>query len=258
MSSASKLFSQSARSKGMKMGAGGPTSSVPGRHFRKQEAFNYIDPGHGMQGRQHFKYGAFTSFTRKVATEALGGSKNLTPEIRSGLKAAQETTVASYHLILNEDDIDFEVKSYQDNFINYAGTQAEIWKMHNWSGVYDPNYDREGEKKTCGRPFSPDLVIRAGGIEGKTGAVHPCCQVLGQDDEAVLGHLSDQSIEEVWNGPEYTKLREQHSSGDYPDYCKGCDFLIDDPEVLVWSNSNRSTYKMVGTDFSLKEFQHPR
>jgi hypothetical protein len=170
----------------------------------------------------------------------------------------KETTVASYHLILDENNLDFELESYKNNFINYAGTQAEIWKMHNWSGVYDPAYGRKGERKTCGRPFSPDLVIRAGGLESKTGAVHPCCQVLGQDDKAVLGHLSEQTIDEVWNGVEYTKLREQHLSGDYPDYCKGCDFLLDDPEVLVWSNSQRTTYKMVGTEFSLKEFQHPR
>ena len=28
------------------------------------------------------------------------------------------------------------------------------------------------------RPFSPDIVIRAGGLDGKTEAVSSCCQVL--------------------------------------------------------------------------------
>ena len=69
--------------------------------------------------------------------------------------------------------------------------------MHNWAGVYKPEYEREGKIKTCGRPFSPDLVIRAGGLDGKTGAVHPCCQVLGRDDEAVLGHFYAKITERV-------------------------------------------------------------
>jgi MoaA/NifB/PqqE/SkfB family radical SAM enzyme len=168
----------------------------------------------------------------------------------------KDTTVASYHLVLDNDNIDYEVEQYRKNFIDQTGTDAEIWKMHNWSGVYDPSYGRTGEVKTCGRPFSPDLVIRAGGIDGGLGAVHPCCQVLGNDDAAVLGHMSNQTIEEIWEGEPYKKLREQHLSGDYPDYCKSCDFLIDDPEVLVWSNYERSTYHMVGTEFSLKDFQY--
>jgi MoaA/NifB/PqqE/SkfB family radical SAM enzyme len=168
----------------------------------------------------------------------------------------KDTTIASYHLILDNDNMDYEVEQYRKNFIEVAGTSAEIWKMHNWSGVYDPKYGRDGETKTCGRPFSPDIVVRAGGLNGQTGAIHPCCQVLGNDDAAVLGHTSEQTLQEIWNGEPYKKLREQHTSGDYPDYCKGCDFLIDDPEVLVWSNYERSIYHMVGTEFSLKDFQY--
>ena len=38
-----------------------------------------------------------------------------------------------------------------------------------------------------------------------------CCQVLGRD-EAVLGHTSENTIEEIWNGAAYVELREQHTS----------------------------------------------
>ena len=165
-----------------------------------------------------------------------------------------KTIVATYHLILDNNNIDYEVEEYK-KIVEWAGVKTEIWKMHNWSGVYDPNYKRDGKVKTCGRPFSPDLVIRAGGLDGKTGAVNPCCQVLGRDEEAVLGHFYDQTLEEIWNGPEYTKLREDHRTGNYPDYCKGCDFLIDDPEVLVYTNHERSLYKMVGTKFNLDDYR---
>ena len=169
-------------------------------------------------------------------------------------EVGSDCVVASYHLILDNNNIDFELEKYK-SLVECMGIKTEIWKMHNWSGVYDVNYKREGKVKTCGRPFSPDLVIRAGGLDGNTGAVHPCCQVLGRDDEAVLGHLSEQTIDEIWNGDKYSKLREDHLSGNYPDYCKDCDFLIDDPEVLVYTNHERDLYKMHGTNFNLDDYR---
>jgi len=133
--------------------------------------------------------------------------------------------------------------------------KTEIWKLHNWSGIHKPTYDREGKVKTCGRPFSPDVVIRAGGLDGKRGAVAPCCQVLGRDSEAVLGHTSELSIQEIVEGPEYEALREGHRTGNYPSYCQDCDFLIDDPEVLVYTNHERDLYKMHGTEFDLNDYR---
>jgi len=43
--------------------------------------------------------------------------------------------------------------------------------------------------------------------------------------------------------------------GDWPSYCKDCDFLIDDPETLVYTNHNRTTHKMYGTKFSLDDYR---
>lgn len=169
-------------------------------------------------------------------------------------KTNSDCTVATYHLILDNNQIDYETEQYR-KIVDSAGVKTEIWKMHNWSGVYKPDYDRLGAIKTCGRPFSPDVVIRAGGIGDNRGAVHPCCQVLGRDDEAVLGHMSLNTLEEIWYGEDYNRLRKQHETGDYPDFCKGCDFLIDDPEVLVYSNHGRENYKMHGTEFSLNEYR---
>lgn len=167
--------------------------------------------------------------------------------------------VSTYHLICDNDDPE-ELNRYKAKHEEVSrivpGVKTEIWKMHNWSGVYENEDKRSGTIKTCGRPFSPDVVIRAGGLDGKTGAVAPCCQVLGQDEKAVLGHTSENTIEEIWNGPEYSKLRDQHTTGDYPDFCKGCDFLIDDPEVLVYSNLDRSNYKMHGTEFNLDDYRN--
>jgi len=170
------------------------------------------------------------------------------------LTSNSNTEVATYHLILDNNNIDHEVAQYR-KIVDSAGVHTEIWKMHNWSGVYNPDYDREGAKKTCGRPFSPDVVIRAGGSDNKRGGVAPCCQVLGQDEKAVLGHTSENTIEEIWNGPEYTKLRDDHTTGNYPDYCRTCDFLLDDPEVLVYTNHERDLMKMHGTEFDLNDYR---
>lgn len=162
--------------------------------------------------------------------------------------------VATYHLITDNDNLQNELDEYK-TLVEDLGVKTEIWKLHNWSGVYDPSYKREGKVKTCGRPFSPDVVIRVGGLDGKRGAVAPCCQVLGRDEEAVLGHTSENTIEEIWFGDAYSQLRDDHTTGNYPDYCRGCDFLLDDPEVLVYTNHNRNLHHMYGTEFDLNEFR---
>jgi MoaA/NifB/PqqE/SkfB family radical SAM enzyme len=147
-------------------------------------------------------------------------------------------TLSSYHLILDNDNINFEIDQYRKNFIDIVDAKATIWKQHNWSGMYDNPYQRKGSKKSCGRPFADEITIRAGGLDGEWGAVHPCCQVLGRDDEAVLGHLSTNTVKEIYEGEAYNKLREAHTNETFDDisYCKDCDFLYDDNDVLVYSN----------------------
>lgn len=166
--------------------------------------------------------------------------------------------VASYHLILDNNNIEKEVGLYKRNFIEPVDSYAEIWKMHNWSGIYDVDYKRRGEKRSCGRPFSPDLTVRAGGTNGTTLSVAPCCQTLGRDDDADLGSIKDNTIEQVWNGERYRWLRQMHSEGRFDEvpFCKDCDFLYEDNEVLVWKNNDMVMLdKMKGTNFSLNDFK---
>jgi MoaA/NifB/PqqE/SkfB family radical SAM enzyme len=184
--------------------------------------------------------------------------KNATEMQRYVEGTEAETIVASYHLILDNDNIDYEVEQYRKNFIEPASTYAEIWKMHNWSGVYDPDYKRKGQKRTCGRPFSPDLTVRAGGTNGTKLSIAPCCQTLGRDGEADLGSIDNQSIESVWNGERYRWLRQMHTEKRFDEvpFCKDCDFLYEDNEVLVWKNNDLvHINKMKGTNFNLKDYK---
>lgn len=169
--------------------------------------------------------------------------------------------VASYHLILDNDKVDYEIDQYRKNFIDPVGSHAEIWKMHNWSGVYDSPYKRKGDRRTCGRPFAPELTIRAGSSTGGKLSLAPCCQTLGRDDEADLGSLEKKSLEEVWNGERYRWLRQMHAEKRFDEvsFCKDCDFLYEDNEVLVWKNNDLvQLNKLKGTKFNLENYRVQR
>ena len=155
-------------------------------------------------------------------------------------KLGGHTEISLYQLILDAEKREEETAHYIKNWVEPTGVEGEVWMMHNWSGVYaDIPYGRSGlEKRSCGRPNAPYLYVRAGGLDGHLGAVVACCFTLGQDSEAVLGHLDTQTIAEVVNGPEYENLRQLHHDNDFDQlsYCKDCDQLYDAPESLVWTN----------------------
>ena len=126
--------------------------------------------------------------------------------------------------------------------------------MHNWSGNYNnENPRKKTDRRSCGRPFAPEITIRAGGKEGRTGALVPCCQTLGppNEEKSILGHMDTQSLEEIYNDIPYKKLIQAHETKNFDeiDYCKNCDFLYDDPEVMVWTNDKSAKVNhMLGTD----------
>lgn len=172
------------------------------------------------------------------------------------LKSNSACSLDSYHLILNPDQIAYEINQYQQNFIYPIGSKAYIWKMHNWSGNYTPEYQRTGKRRSCGRPAANELTVRAGGINRHKLAVTPCCQVLGPPTESasVLGHFDSQSFEDIYWGEKYNNLRKLHAEERFDEisYCKDCDFLYEDAEVLLWSNDPTAKVgKMLGTDLEV-------
>jgi len=189
-------------------------------------------------------------------------SKDVFEEVRDNvtrfvqMAEGTETDIHLYHLVTDAEKRDEEITAYRRNWVDTTGAFAEIWMMHNWSGGYASPYDRatmtrEPAKRSCGRPFSELLQVRAGGLGGHHGAVVACCMVLGKDGEAVLGHLDDQSIAEVIGGEPYKELHTAHREGrfDKISYCSGCDQLYDFPDALVWSNIPGRAYgqsKIVG------------
>ena len=149
-----------------------------------------------------------------------------------------KTKLSSYHLIIDNKNIKEEINKYRKNWIDDLGIEAEIWMMHNWGGKYQGLTAGKTEKRSCGRPFAPYVNIRAGGLGDKHGAVVPCCFVLGFDSQAVLGHLSENSLLDILSGEKFEELRKAHRENRFDDidYCKNCDQLYESPESLVWTN----------------------
>ncbi|HIJ84929.1 MAG TPA: SPASM domain-containing protein, partial [Magnetococcales bacterium] len=153
------------------------------------------------------------------------------------------TEVHLYHLLTDVEQKEQETLWYRQNWAEFTGALAEIWMMHNWSGGMDGPYDRQKlagspQRRSCGRPFSPLLQVRAGGLDSHHGAVVACCMVLGKDSQGVLGHLDTQSIRDVVSGEPYDRLRSAHREKRFDDipYCRDCDQLYDFSESLVWTN----------------------
>ena len=169
--------------------------------------------------------------------------KNVRQFVRLNEHLGGKTEVHLYHLLTDIDQKEQEVRLYQQNWVDVTGALAEIWMMHNWSGGHDGPYHRQelthsAARRSCGRPFSPLLQVRAGGLDDHYGAVVACCMVLGKDSAGVLGHLDTQTIQEVVSGDSYKKLRKAHQEKQFHDisYCRDCDQLYDFSESLVWTN----------------------
>ena len=180
-------------------------------------------------------------YDRKTYEEwMVGGGFDVTRDNVSAfvmLAAETQTRCQLSHLILDPANVEREVELYRENWGEYTGAQSEIWRQHNWSGAQGES-QRKGERRTCGRPFAPELQVRAGGLFGHRAAVVACCMVLGQDSKAVMGHLDTQSIDEVVNGVAYQELRAAHREGRFDDIevCRNCDQLYDAPDALVWTD----------------------
>lgn len=167
-----------------------------------------------------------------------------------------DCNISMYHLLTNELSNDEELKIYQ-NLASHLNIKSQVWKMHNWSGnIKISNRIVLKKRRTCGRPFSPTITIRAGGEPGRFGAVTPCTQTFGPPNEAksVLGYSDTDSLYNIWNSEVYEQLRNNHrlEKFDDIDYCKNCDFLYDDPEVLIWTNDeSMNNGKIQGTNIDL-------
>jgi hypothetical protein len=108
--------------------------------------------------------------------------------------------------------------------------EVMIWQPHNWvKGRHYREIDYS-KQVSCGRPFNAPMYIHADGTVG------PCC--FDPFKGIRLGDMKGQTIEEVYRGEPYRKLRQAHRECNFQDYiCRGCDQTNHNPGVLLYSNN---------------------
>jgi len=138
----------------------------------------------------------------------------------------------------NEKDVAEFIDFWRDK-VDYL----EVWKPHNWVDGKDYR-QRLGIKRTCGRPANGPLQIQW------DGTVIPCC--YDYNNNIVLGNAFETPVMDILNGDKYNKLRYQHKSGNFPDYCDQCDQLLEHNDALIFTNRhnlpNSEAVKLSNTD----------
>ena len=192
----------------------------------------------GTNQQQYSKYMGTSSKLDKVLS-------NIEYLMSYIVESDSDCKVSVSHLILDSDEApDIQINNYRSLTSHIKNLGIEVWYPHNWAGASDFSssiLDRsqtENSKRSCGRPQSDYLTVRAGGLNGSAGAVVPCCFTLGRDSESVLGHLSDSTLDEILDSQKFLDLLHAHETNDFSTipYCDECDQLFDCPSALAWTN----------------------
>jgi len=117
-----------------------------------------------------------------------------------------------------------EEKSFIDRWEGVAD-KVLTTDMHNWAGKIGTenikNPKKSKKPSLCYFPWS-QIAIQYDGI------VRLCC--MDTDTEVVMGDLNKESINDIWNGENYRKFRDNMLVNNVPDICKNCTY----PEKGTW------------------------
>lgn len=167
--------------------------------------------------------------------------------IHKFLELRKGTKVQLSYLIFDHNEPYQEFLDYWEPLVDYV----EVWKPHNFGDGRDYR-QREGIKKTCGRPENGPLQIQW------DGTVIPCC--YDYNNQIKLGNAFTTPVLDVLNSSEYKALRRAHSEGEFHlfPYCDQCDQLLDHADALIYTNRhelpNEDAVKLSNTDLTnLKE-----
>ena len=99
--------------------------------------------------------------------------------------------------------------------------KVHVTDLHNWAGTLN----READVNfPCYRPWLTFTVLW-------DGRVSLCCADF--DGREVLGDLRTSTIQEVWNGEAYRRVRRQHLESGGPDICTACDLPKKDSPLWI-------------------------
>ena len=169
--------------------------------------------------------------------------KNLNDMISYVKETKSHTQISTYHLITDNNKIDEEIELYKKNVINKVNSIGYIWKMHNWSGNYKNINPRSANKRrSCGRPFAPEITIRAGGKKGRSAAIVPCCQTLGPPNEENIHQLRYPSYLFFSDEPELT-MTSLPAYYEQNKFTKNCSILSGSFDISSWVRQWQVSFK---------------
>lgn len=132
----------------------------------------------------------------------------------------------------------------QDDWINKWEPKLDevfVWKPHNWVQNRGYRHINFIDQCSCGRPTDGPAYIHA------DGTVSPCCWDIHK--QVKLGDMNTQTLEEVYKGEPYRRLREAHRLADFHGYiCEHCDQTNFNKDVLIYkSNPLREVGQITST-----------
>lgn len=150
-----------------------------------------------------------------------------------------KTRIEMYFLLMQENK--HEMRDFLNKYESVTDAVA-VWKPHNWGDGREYRSPL-GKKVSCNRPFTGPLQVQWDGL------VVPCC--FDYDSKMILGDLNTQSIQEVFRGDEYNKLRRAHEQGDFSEFpfCNVCDQLNKREDVLVYTNIKNAKVGATNTTY---------
>jgi len=142
------------------------------------------------------------------------------PEIAEFLDEARSKGLDTQVSILETEIPDGGKQTLVDSWLQHAD-RFRIYVEHSKDGFgnVDSKYKKDFGNKPCSKPFT-DMVIY---WDGK---VVLCNH--DWDNKEPVGDLNHQYIDDVWNGDEYSKIRENHTMGyrKQVNSCKDCDYWM--------------------------------
>jgi radical SAM protein with 4Fe4S-binding SPASM domain len=127
--------------------------------------------------------------------------------------------------IIKMKDTQDEIEAFKERWESYDGIdKVEVKEFITWDGTNEDinNMGVEESHKVKRKKYYPCLWPWMKLTVLWDGQVVACC--FDSDAKCVLGNLKTQTLEEIWNGEEMQKFREQHIKNDFPDghLCKHC------------------------------------
>ena len=135
-------------------------------------------------------------------------------------------------IALNSDE---KSKKMHENFINFwkdKDVYAYIKSQDNrWLFEQDQKLENKSHyaQQYCEYPWTSSTIMAEGNVV-------PCTQI--SNNEIVLGNLNENSLEDIWNGKKYQKLRNMHITGKFPKGHK-CSEKCDQVKLFEYLKKNK-------------------